>query len=160
MRALTSVEPLHPTSPASPRSLPYGTRCTTEGPGPLITQRPPLRMVTTRRPRPSPDRSPCFTRLTFRPFHLQPPHGHFATVAFPRDVTAVTCRVYPPGRLLGRRDMPSRDQGFGHRSEPPRQAWPNRVHVRDGLVVRLRLLSTLPHGHAVTTVDFRLITFA
>jgi hypothetical protein len=68
------------------------------GPGPLLTQRPPLRIVTTRRPRPSPDRSPCLSRLTFRPFHLQPPHCHFVTVAFARYFTAVTCRVYPPGQ--------------------------------------------------------------
>ncbi len=92
MRALTSAEPLHSTAPTSPRSLPCGERYPTEEPGPLIPQRPPLRMVTTRRPHPSPHSSPGFTHLTFRPFHLQPPHGHFATVAFPRYITAVTCR--------------------------------------------------------------------
>ena len=53
-----------------------------------------------RRPRPSPDRSPCLSRLTFRPLHLQPPHCHFVTVAFPRYFTAVTCRVYPPGQTV------------------------------------------------------------
>ena len=70
------------------------------GPGPLFTQRPPLRILTMRRPRPSPDSSPCFSRLTFRPLHLQPPHCHFVTVALTRYFTAVTCRVYPPGQTL------------------------------------------------------------
>ena len=70
------------------------------GPGPLFTQRPPLRILTMRPPRPSPDRSPCLSRLTFRPLHLQPPHCHFVTVALTRYFTAVTCRVYPPGQTL------------------------------------------------------------
>ena len=70
------------------------------GPGPLFTQRPPLRILTMRRPRPSPDSSPCLSRLTFRPLHLQPPHCHFVTVAFPRYFTAVTCRVSPPGQTV------------------------------------------------------------
>ena len=52
------------------------------------------------RPRPSPDRSPCLSRLTFRPLHLQPPHCHFVTVALARYFTAVTCRVYPPGQTV------------------------------------------------------------
>ena len=70
------------------------------GPGPLLTQRPPLRILTMGRPRPSPDRSPCLSRLTFRPLHLQPPHCHFVTVALARYFTAVTCRVYPPGQTV------------------------------------------------------------
>ena len=70
------------------------------GPGPLFTQRPPLRILTMRRPRPSPDRSPCLSRLTFRPLHLQPPHCHFVTVALTRYFTAVTCRVSPPGQTV------------------------------------------------------------
>ena len=70
------------------------------GPGPLLTQRPPLRALTMGRPRPSPDRSPCLSRLTFRPLHLQPPHCHFVTVALSRYFTAVTCRVYPPGQTV------------------------------------------------------------
>jgi hypothetical protein len=50
------------------------------------------------RPRPAPDRSPCLSRLIFRPFRLQPPHCHFVTVALTRYFTAVTCRVYPTGQ--------------------------------------------------------------
>ena len=67
------------------------------GPGPLFTQRPPLRILTMRRPRPSPDSSPCFSRLTFRPLHLQPPHCHFRHGRF--------------DTLLHRRDLPRLSPG-------------------------------------------------
>ena len=70
------------------------------GPGPLLTPRPPLRVLTMDRPRPSPDRSPGLSRLTFQPLHLQPPHCHFVTVALARYFSAVTCRVYPPGQPI------------------------------------------------------------
>jgi len=46
----------------------------------------------------------------------------------------------------------------GLRLHPPRQARPNRVHLCYGLVIRLRLLSTFPHGNAVTTFDYRPVT--
>jgi hypothetical protein len=160
MRALTSVEPLLPTLPRSPSSLPTGGRSSPGGPGPLIQQCPTLLLVTVRRPRPVPNRSPCLSRLTFRPFRLQPPSCHFATVAFARYFTAAACRVYPPGRPRRSQGSPSHGQGFRHSQELPRQAWPNRVHLRYGLVVRLRLLSTFPHGNAVTTIDYRPVTLA
>lgn len=158
MRALPSVGPL-PTA-VSPSSLPTGGRYSADGPGPLIEQCSALLLLTIRVPRPVPDSSPCLSRLTFRPFHLQPPHCHFVTVALTRYFTAVTVRVYPSGRPLRSMGLPSRGPGFGHCQEPPRQAWPNRVHIRYGLVVRLRLLSTLPHGNAVTTFDYRPVTLA
>ena len=104
MRALTSAGPLQPTFPVSPCSLPFDGRYSVDRPGPLVKQCPSLLVLTVRRPRPVPDRSPCLSRLTFRPFHLQPPSRHFVTVAFIRYITAVTCRVYPPGRLKGRWD--------------------------------------------------------
>ena len=96
MSALTSAGPL----------LPVGIACSF----PPTGDTPPAglghcqaasltAMLTVRRPRPVPDRSPCLSRLTFRPFRLQPPPCHFVTVAFARYFTAVTCRVYPPGRL-------------------------------------------------------------
>jgi hypothetical protein len=160
MGTLTSAGPHPPTSSVSPSSLPDGGRYPTAGPGPLVKQCPALLLLSTRRPRPVPASSPCLSRLTFRPFRLQPPHRHFATVALTRYVTAVACRVYPPGRPLRSKGMPSHGQGFGHRKEPPRQAWPNRVHLRYGLVVRLRLLPTSPHGDAVTTFDYRPRTLA
>jgi hypothetical protein len=55
---------------------------------------------------------------------------------------------------------PAHGQGFDNHSESPRQAWPNRVHLRYGLVILLRLLSTPPFGNAVTTVGYWLITTA
>jgi len=45
--------------------------------------------------------SPCLSRLDFGPFHLQPPHSHFATIALARYITVVACRVYPPNRRIG-----------------------------------------------------------
>jgi hypothetical protein len=159
MRTLTSAGPHLPTTPESPGSLPFGGRFSTGGPGPFILQCPSLPLVTMRRPRPVPGSSPSLSRLIFRPFHLQPPSCHFVTVALTRYFTAVTCRVYPPGRPFRSVGPPSHGQGFGHRLEPPRQAWPNRVHIRCGLVFRLRLLSTFPHGNAVT-VDYRPVTLA
>jgi hypothetical protein len=158
MRALPSVGPLPTAVP--PSSFPTGGRYSADGPGPLIEQCPALLRLTIRVPRPVPDSSPYLSRLTFRPFHLQPPHCHFVTVALTRYFTAVTVRVYPSGRPHRSMGLPSRGPGFGHCQEPPRQAWPNRVHIRYGLVVRLRLLSTLPHGNAVTTFDYRPVTLA
>jgi hypothetical protein len=103
-RALTSAGPLLPTLPVSSvRS--HRRAILRRGPGPLVKQCPPLLLVTVRRPRPVPGSSPYLSRLTFRPFRLQPPHCHFVTVAFPRCFTAVTCRVYPTGRPRGSRDF-------------------------------------------------------
>jgi hypothetical protein len=104
MGTLTSAESHPPTSPVSPRSLPSGGRYPTVGPGPLVKQCPSLLILSVRRPRPVLGSSPCLSRLTFRPFRLQPPPCHFATVALARYFTAVACRVYPPGR-------PYRSQG-------------------------------------------------
>ena len=71
-----------------------------------------------------------------------PRQGRLVTLLHRRDLPLLS-----PGRhSFSRRDLPSRGQGFRHRQEPPRQAWPNRVRFRYGLVVRLRLLSTFPHG--------------
>ena len=100
MRALTSVGPHQPTGSISPSSFPIGGRYSVVGPGPLMEQCPVLLIFTIARPRPVPDSSPCLSRLTFRPFHLQPPHCHFVTVALTRYFTAVTCRVSPPGQTV------------------------------------------------------------
>ena len=160
MGTLTSAGPHPPTTPVSPRSFPCVGRYSAAGPGPLVKQCPPLPLLSTRRPRPVPVSSPCLSRLTCPPFRLQPPPCHFATIALTRYFTAVACRVYPPGRPLRSVGSPSHGQGFGHCEQPPRQAWPNRVHLRYGLVVRLRLLPTSPHGDAVTTFDYRPVTLA
>ena len=99
MRALTSVEPLQPTSPVA-KFAPLRRAIRHPGAWAIVHAASPLRILTMRRPRPSPDSSPCFSRLTFRPLHLQPPHCHFVTVALTRYFTAVTCRVSPPGQTL------------------------------------------------------------
>ena len=52
------------------------------------------------------DRSPCLSRLNFRPFHPQPPHYHFVMIDFARYFIVMTCRVYPSGRPRGSRDLP------------------------------------------------------
>ena len=88
---------------------------------------------------------------TISPFR----HGRFRTLLHRRDLPCLS-----PGQTQRSVGLPSHGQGFGHCQQPPRQAWPNRVHIRYGLVVRLRLLSTLPHGNAVTTFDYRLVTSA
>jgi len=50
-------------------------------------------------------------------------------------------------------------QRFALCSHAPRQAWPNRVHFRYGLFIRLRLLSTLSLENAVT-FGYRAVTNA
>jgi hypothetical protein len=97
-----------------------------------------------------PDSSPCLSRLTFRPFHLQPTPCHLATLGLSRYVTVAAGHVYPPGRSMGSEGVPSRGPGFTLCEKAPRLAWPNQVRLRYGLVVCLRLLSTFPHGNAVT----------
>jgi len=68
-------------------------------------------------------------------------------------------RRYPLERVRSR-TFRSHGQGFIHSQEAPRQAWPNRVRLRYGLVIRRRLLPTLLHRNAVTTVDYRPVTLA
>jgi hypothetical protein len=43
-----------------------------------------------------------------------------------------------------------RQLGFAFRSQARHNGRPNRVHLRYGLIVHLRLLPTPPHGDAVT----------
>jgi len=160
MGALTSVGPHHPAWPVSPCSIPDSARYLAAGPGPLVKQCPPLPLLTIRRPRPVPDSSPCLSRLTFRPFRLQPPHCHFVTVALTRYFTAVTCRVYPSGRPLRSGDCRRTVKGSDFTSSLPDRLGRIEFTLRYGLVFRLRLLSTLPHGNAVTTVDYRPVTLA
>ena len=54
----------------------------------------------------------------------------------------------------------SHRQGFAVCQLAPRQVWPNQVHFRYGLVVLLRLLLTLSHENAITTVGFGPVTLA
>jgi hypothetical protein len=159
-RALTSAGPLPPTLPISPvRS--HRRAILRRGPGPLFEQCPPLLLVTVRRPRPVPGSSPYLSRLTFRPFRLQPPHRHFVTVAFTRCFTAVTCRVYPTGRPRGSRDFAvarSRVRTLLGAS-PTGLAVLEFTCVTDGSFVS----GCSPHfltENAVTTFDYRPATLA
>jgi len=43
-----------------------------------------------------------------------------------------------------------RQLGFAFSQQARHDRWPNRVHLRYGLIVHLRLLSTPPRGDAVT----------
>jgi hypothetical protein len=62
------------------------------------------------------------------------------------------------GLVQGTAEWPSRRRGFEIYKDSPRQVWPNRVRLRYGLEFLLRLLSTFPHGNAVTTVGYRAVT--
>ena len=41
--------------------------------------------------------------------------------------------------------------GFASATQARHDGWPNRVYLRYGLIVHLRLLPTPPHGDAVTS---------
>ena len=106
------------------------------------------------------DRSPCLSRLNFRPFHPQPPHHHFTMIDLARYVTVMACLRLSPETTRKSRGTTSHRQGFAVCQLAPRQVWPNQVHFRYGLVILLRLLLTLSHENAITTVGFRRVTFA
>ena len=110
-------------------------------------------------PRPESDRSPCLSRLNFRPFHPQPPHNHFATIDFARYIIVVTCPCLSLDGLIESVGPTSHGRGFAVCQRAPRQVWPNQVHFRYGLVVLLGLLSTFSRENAVTS-GFRRVTFA
>ena len=91
-------------------------------------------------PRPVTDRSPCLSRLNFRPFHPQPPHHHFATINLARYFIVVACRVYPSGlarkpvgplRTTRVRRMPA--------SSPTGSAESGSFSLRTGLSPRIAL---------------------
>jgi hypothetical protein len=110
-------------------------------------------------PRPESDRSPCLSRLNFRPFHPQPPHNHFATIDFARYIIVVTCPCLSLDGLNESVGPTSHGQGFAVCQRTHRQVRPNQVHFRYGLVVLLRMLSTSTHVNAVT-FGFRRVTLA
>ena len=82
-------------------------------------------------------------------------HDRFVTLRHRHDL---------PASLFGMTRKSSKTtshrQGFALCQLAPRQVWPNQVHFRYGLVVLLRLLLTLSHENAITTVGFRRVTFA
>ena len=70
--------------------------------------------------------------------------------------SSFTVQAVPPtvrmaaDRPIGHLWADAWDQGFTHCQESPRQVWPNRVHLRYGLFIRLWLLSTFSVENAVT----------
>ena len=82
-------------------------------------------------------------------------HDRFSTLRHRHDLP-----VSLSGTTETSLETTSHRQGFADCQLAPRQGWPNQVHFRYGLVVRLRLLSTWYHYHAVTTLDFRPVTLA
>ena len=113
-------------------------------------------------PRPSSDRSLCLSRLTFQPFHPQPPHLTISPrSSLARYVIVVTCRVYPRGDPEGQGICPSRSQGFAIYQEgsPTGSAESGSPFVTDWLFssgCSPPLLLKLP----VTSVGFRPVTLA
>jgi hypothetical protein len=86
--------------------------------------------------------SPYLSRLTFRPFRLQPPQVHATAIAFTRYFTVAACHVYPPGRLLqsvGSCRRVTRVRALQGAS--PTGTRPNRVHftLRTGLSLQVAL---------------------
>ena len=86
---------------------------------------------------------PVFRHRTFRSFRLQPPP--VAPTYFWGLLRQAyrTTLLWPPFR--GRAYL-----GFAIEEQARHDSRPNRVHLRYGRIVHLRLLSTPPHGDAVT----------
>jgi hypothetical protein len=72
--------------------------------------------------------------------HLQPPRRH----------SGVSCVGLTGPHRCGRPFGAMRQLGFAPTQQARRDCRPNRVHLRYGLIVHLRLLSTPPRGDAVT----------
>ena len=88
---------------------------------------------------------PALRHRTVQSFRLQPP------TAVPVRSWGLRHRAYRTTRRgVGRPSGAVRDLGFALRGEARHDSRPNRVHLRYGLIVHLRLLSTPPCGDAVT----------
>ncbi len=96
----------------------------------------------------------------------------FELLIIPSPITTLPFLCDRFGTLLHRRSLPRLSPGETHEVEgfarravkgsPLPGSSPTglavRVHFDYGLIIHLRLLSTLPHGNAVTTVGFRAVT--
>jgi hypothetical protein len=88
---------------------------------------------------------PVLCQRTFRSFRLQsPPVVPTPFWGFSRRAYRTTGLVVAPFR------EPVRHLGFALDRRAHHDSRPNRVHLRYGLIVHLRLLSTPPRGDAVT----------
>ncbi len=86
---------------------------------------------------------PAFCHRVVRSFRLQPP------TAVPTCFWVFCVRLTGP-RCRGRPLGAMRHLGFASSQQARHCGRPNRVHLRYGLIVQLRLLSTPPRGDAVT----------
>lgn len=159
-RALTSAEPLLPTVAGIARSFPSAG------------DTPPRARAIGQAVSPAAIGNGSSSTSCARQFSL--------LIAFdlPTLPSPTTASPFRHGRfltLLHRRDLPrlshgqtQRIEGFRRRAVKgsditrslPDRLGRSRVHLRYGRVIRLRLLSTSPHGNAVTTFDYRLATLA
>ena len=102
--------------------------------------------------------SPCLLRLTFRPFRLQPPPRHFAAIGLSRYITVGgSPRLSLQADFAGRWDHFARTRVRTFLADSPTGLAESSSHMHYGLVIHLRLLSTLPYGNAVT-LGYRLVT--
>ena len=106
---------------------------------------------------PLPDRSPSLARLIFRPFRPQPPSCLFPATALARYFSRTGCRVYPPGRPSGSRDLSVARSGVHHLLAGSPTGLAESGSSSYGLVFHLLLLPTSPHGDAVT-FGYRFVT--
>lgn len=106
-----------------------------------------LRMNTHLNPR----RFTCLSRLTFRPFHLQPPHRHFPIIALTRYLSEIGRRVESPGRPIRSGILPvTRSRVRLSTAGSPTGSAESSSSLSYGLVVHFRLLSTPSREDAVT----------
>ena len=112
--------------------------------GALTPGRPALRLTHEHRLDRRPG-LPVLCHQTFRSFRLQPP-----TVA-PTCFWGFLRRAYrTTGFVVALFRGPLRHLGFAIEEQARHDSRPNRVDLRYGLIVHLRLLSTPPRGDAVT----------
>ena len=104
-----------------------------------------------------PRRLTCLLHLIFVPFRLQSPPCHFPIVALIRYFTAIGCRVDPPGRLFGRREIAVTRSRVRHWLAGSPTGLAESSSLSYGLVFHLQLLPTPPRGDAVT-IGYRFVT--
>ena len=112
--------------------------------GALTPGRPALRLTHEHRLDRRPG-LPVLCHQTFRSFRLQSP------TVVPTDFWGFLRRAYrTTGFVVAPFREPVRHLGFAFDRQARHDSRPNRVHLRYGLIVHLRLLSTPPRGDAVT----------
>ncbi len=111
--------------------------------GALTPGRPALRLTHEHRLDRRPG-LPVLCHQTFRSFRLQPP------TVVPAHFWVFHCQAYRTTLSWPPFIRAKRHLGFASWLQARHNGRPNRVHLRYGLIVHLRLLSTPPRGDAVT----------